>query len=257
MCLHLCQIQWDISLCSWSLLIRDIMDILQIYTLNKSNNSGLMLRKSVPWSWEGPRNESDLKQGLLTDKPVCQLLQAVTVAKDEWGILALLVGQGLRLMVRVVVGKNTARLHVRGWLGVFGLGVERAQVHGSWDQDWNWGWKAGRDLVYISRLPGGDLLLTGPVIKPAGSWRGGALPLLRSLPEVKQRWGGGHKGKGENMTRIEENARARQEKLKGNEVEDEGRPSFFLGVARIHLIHQTLRNVEGATPTGGRGGLTW
>jgi len=35
---------------------------------------------------------------------------------------------------------------------------------------------------------------------------------------------------------------------KGNEVEDEGRPSSYLGVARVHLIYRTLRNAEGATP---------
>jgi len=39
-----------------------------------------------------------------------------------------------------------------------------------------------------------------------------------------------------------------EEKRKSDEVEDEGRPSsFFLGVARVHLIYQTLRNVEGTT----------
>ena len=31
-------------------------------------------------------------------------------------------------------------------------------------------------------------------------------------------------------------------------MEDEGRPSSCLGVARVHLIYRTLRNAEGTTP---------
>jgi len=45
------------------------------------------------------------------------------------------------------------------------------------------------------------------------------------------------------------NSRRREEKHESDKVEDEGRPSsFFLGVARVHLIYRTLRNAEGTTP---------
>ena len=44
------------------------------------------------------------------------------------------------------------------------------------------------------------------------------------------------------------NSRRREEKRESDEVEDEGRPSSCLGVARVHLIYRTLRNAEGTTP---------
>jgi len=85
---------------------------------------------------------------------VCRLPQAVTVAKDERGVLIVLVDRALRLVVRVVVGKNAARLHARGRLEGFGLGVERARVHGGRDQGGDWGWKVGRVLGLYNQVTG-------------------------------------------------------------------------------------------------------
>jgi len=52
----------------------------------------------------------------------------------------------------------------------------------------------------------------------------------------------------ENMRRTRKTWGEDKKKHKDNEVEDKGRPSSLLGVARVHLIYWTLRNAEGATP---------
>ena len=88
----------------------------------------------------GPRNESRLQTRFTYRRGVVRRLpQAVTVAEDERGILIVLVDQALRLILRVVVGENAARLSAGGRLEGFGLRVERTQVHGGRNQGGDWG----------------------------------------------------------------------------------------------------------------------
>jgi len=88
----------------------------------------------------GPRNGSDSKTRFTYRRGVVRRLpQAFTVAEDERGILIILVNRALRLILRVVVGKNAVGLRTGGRLEGFSLRVERTQVHGGRNQDGDWG----------------------------------------------------------------------------------------------------------------------
>jgi len=93
------------------------------------------------------------------------------------------------------------------------------------------------------------------VVEPAGNRReGGSTLAVRSSrgdARTRRRARGRGREREETLRKRKgerRNSRRREEKCESDEVEDEGRRSCSLGVARVHLIYRTLRNVEGTTP---------